>query len=103
MSLDPSKNSAIESLREELSRKLDSQNRQIAITRRMVLIVLILSVGLVALAVLNTVLELARAPRTETREARSSVPRDREVHLQLAFIGILVAVFGILMLAMPGF
>ena len=59
-----------------------------------------MSVTLVAFTFFNTVLELARAPRTKKRQARSSVPRDRDIHLQLAFIAILVTVFGILMLGM---
>ena len=103
MSLDPSENSAIHSLREELSRKLDSQNRQIAITRRILLIVLVTSVGLVALAVLNTFFVLSNTPPSQTRKARSTVPRNREVHFLFSLISLTFVVFGLMLLAMPGF
>ena len=103
MSLDPSVNSSIDSLRDELSRKIDSQNRQIAITRRMVLIVLITSVGLVALAVLNTFFVLTKTPPSQTRKARSTVPRNREVHFLFSLISLTFVVFGLMLLAMPSF
>ncbi len=103
MSLDPSENTAIDSLRNELSRKIDSQTSQLTFTRRMVLAVLVMSVALVAFTFFNTVIELKKAPQTVIRQDRSSAPRDRNEHLFLAFIGILVAVFGILMLSMHGF
>ncbi len=71
-------------------------------TRRMVLVVLVMSVGLVAFTFIITVLELARASRSGRLQARSPVPRNRVFHLQISFIAILAAVFAIFMLNMPG-
>lgn len=73
----------------------------LTLSRRLVLTVLAVSIFLGAFTFLYTIFELARSVRIERNVARSSVPRDRFLHLQLSLIAILFVFFGLAIFIMP--
>ena len=73
----------------------------LTVSRRLVLTVLAVSIFLGAFTFLYTIFELARSVRIERSVARSPVPRDRILHLQLSLIAILFVFFGLAIFIMP--